>query len=39
VNAAASFAPLPVKNAPEDGFDWPGSHAVSRQRRNLAPHD
>lgn len=39
VNAAASFAPLPVKDAPEDGFDWPGSHAVSKQRRNLAPHD
>jgi len=37
VNAAASFAPVPVENAPEDGFDWAGSRAASKQRRNLAP--
>jgi len=39
VNAAASFVPVPVRGAPEDGFDWPGSHATSKQRRNLAPRD
>jgi feruloyl esterase len=39
MNAAASFAPIAVRDAPEDGFDWPGSHAISKQRRNLAPRD
>ena len=37
-NAASSFAPSPAKGEPEDGFDWAGSHARSKQRRNLAPH-
>lgn len=37
VNAAASFAPALVRGEPEDGVDWPGSHAQSRKRRNLAP--
>tara|TARA_A100001391_G_scaffold130111_8_gene89508 strand:- start:8528 stop:10201 length:1674 start_codon:yes stop_codon:yes gene_type:complete len=37
VNDPASFAPVPVEVAPEDGFDWAGSRASSKQRRNLAP--
>lgn len=37
VNAPQSFAPLPVAEAPEDGVDWPGSRAVSKLRRPLAP--
>lgn len=38
VNAAASFAPVAVTREPEDGVDWPGSHAASKKRRNLAPN-
>ncbi|MCW2351642.1 feruloyl esterase [Sphingobium xanthum] len=32
VNAATSFEPVTPKTEPQDGFDWPGSHAKARPR-------
>lgn len=37
VNAISSFSPAPTTIDPQDGFDWAGSQATARQRRNLAP--
>jgi hypothetical protein len=37
VNAATSFAPVAVTREPEDGVNWPGSHAASKKRIALAP--
>jgi len=37
VNAPAAFVPAIDTREPQDGFDWIGSRARARVRRNLAP--